>query len=200
MKMALIRIVALLSMVVFSNTLLANEEELNIKSVFSAKLEKIIETVQDTKLSTEIRNKKILDIITPMTDFELMAKLSLGKKTWLSLNKEDQSKFVKQYVKRMEKSYSSKLDGYKDQKIEILSVTQKKNRVFIKTAVNGNGNSLKIEYKYYKPKKRKDNKDKWLVYDVEVIGISILKADKAQFREYLKTKTITQLMDELSKK
>ena len=50
------------------------------------------------------------------------------------------------------------------------------------------------------PKKRKENKDKWLVYDVEVIGISILKADKAQFREYLKTKTKTQLMDELSKK
>jgi phospholipid transport system substrate-binding protein len=199
MKMVFIKIVTLLSIVVFSNTLLANEEELGMRTVFSEKLEKILETVQDTKLSTQKRNKKILDIITPMTDFALMAKLSLGKKTWLSLNKEDQSKFVELYVKRMEKSYSSKLDGYKDQKIEILSITQKKNRIFIKTEVVGNSDSLKIEYKYYKPKKRKENKDKWLIYDVEVIGISILKADKAQFREYLKRKTITQLMDELSK-
>jgi len=200
MKMVFIKIVTLLSLVVFSNTLLANEEELGMRTIFSEKLEKILETVQDTKLSIQIRNKKILDIITPMTDFALMVKLSLGKKTWLSLNKEDQSKFVELYVKRMEKSYSSKLDGYKDQKIEILSITQKKNRIFIKTEVVGNSDSLKIEYKYYKPKKRKENKDKWLIYDVEVIGISILKADKAQFREYLKTKTITQLMDELSKK
>jgi phospholipid transport system substrate-binding protein len=200
MKNRFIGIVALLSIVVFSNTLLANEEESGIRKVFSEKLEKILQTVKETKLSKKQRNKKILDIITPMTDFELMAKLSLGKKTWLSLNKADQDKFVDLYVKRMEKSYSSKLDSYKDQKIEILSVTQKKNRIFIKTEVVGDNESLKIEYKYYKPKKRKEDKDRWLIYDVEIIGISILKADKAQFREYLKTKTITQLIVELAKK
>jgi phospholipid transport system substrate-binding protein len=200
MKNKFIRIVALLSIVVFSNTLLANEEESGIRKVFSEKLEKILQTVKETKLSKKQRNKKILDIITPMTDFELMAKLSLGKKTWLSLNKADQDKFVDLYVKRMEKSYSSKLDSYKDQKIEILSITQKKNRIFIKTEVVGDNESLKIEYKYYKPKKRKEDKDRWLIYDVEIIGISILKADKAQFREYLKTKTITQLIVELAKK
>jgi phospholipid transport system substrate-binding protein len=200
MKNRFIGIVALLSIVVFSNTLLANEEESGIRKVFSEKLEKILQTVKETKLSKKQRNKKILDIITPMTDFELMAKLSLGKKTWLSLNKADQDKFVDLYVKRMEKSYSSKLDSYKDQKIEILSITQKKNRIFIKTEVVGDNESLKIEYKYYKPKKRKENKDRWLIYDVEIIGISILKADKAQFREYLKTKTITQLIVELAKK
>ena len=194
------KLLVLLSIFVFSNTLLANEEESDIKMVFSQKLEKVLDTVQETELSTEQRNKKILELITPMTDFELMAKLSLGKKTWLSLNESDQDKFVELYVRRMEKSYSSKLDAYQNQKVEILSVTQKKNRISIKTEIIGKHESLKVEYKYYRPKTRKANKDEWLIYDIEIIGVSILKADKAQFKEYLKTKTITQLMDELAKK
>ena len=57
---------------------------------------------------------------------------------------------------------------------------------------------MEIVYKFYKPKKPISGKDKWLIYDVEILGVSILKTDKAQFREFLQTKTIFELMKELS--
>ncbi len=191
-------ILVFLGLFIFTNNLIASQET-DIREAFRAKLDKVLDVVQHKELSKDDRNSKIIELLTPMFDFKLMAKLSLGKKAWMSLDKMTQDKFVELYVNRMKKSYSEKLDGYKDQKIEILSVTQKKNRISIKTEVIDKHESLKVEYKYYKPKKQKENKDKWLIYDVEIIGVSILKADKAQFKEFLKTKTITQLMDELVK-
>ena len=191
-------VLLLLSIFVFTNSLIASQES-EIRDIFKSKLDKVLDVVQHKELSKNNRNSKIVELLTPMFDFELMAKLSLGKKAWMSLDEKTQDKFVELYVNRMKKSYSEKLDGYKDQTIEILSVTQKKNRISIKTEVIDKHESLKVEYKYYRPKKQKENKDEWLIYDVEIIGVSILKADKAQFKEFLKTKTITQLMDELAK-
>ena len=49
------------------------------------------------------------------------------------------------------------------------------------------------------PKDKVRNKDKWLIYDVEILGVSILKTDKAQFKEFLQTKSISELMDALAK-
>ena len=58
---------------------------------------------------------------------------------------------------------------------------------------------LEIVYKFYKPKRQKESKHSWLIYDVEILGVSILKTDKAQFKEFLQTKSIYELMDLLAK-
>ncbi len=190
------KILLVLSLLVFTQSLVASEKD-ELKALFLKKIDTIIAVVKDKELSRDDRNSKIIKNLTPMFDFELMAKLSLGKKIWKSLSKDDREKFVDLYVERMKKSYSSKIDSYKDEKIEVLDVKRKKNRIAIKTDIATKDNSLEVIYKYYKPKKQKPNKDIWLIYDVEIIGISILKADKAQFKEFLQTKNIYALMDEL---
>jgi phospholipid transport system substrate-binding protein len=129
-----------------------------------------------------------------------MAKLSLGK-VWKKLNKSDKKQFVKLYVERMKQSYSSKIDAYSDEKVEVIKIKQpKSNRIELITDLVSKNDKLEISYKYYKPKKQKNGKDRWLVYDVIIIGISILKTDKAQFKEFLQTKTIDDLMEKLIKK
>lgn len=198
MRKILKKVLFILSIFVFSNTLLANESE-DLKVHFVNTLDKVILVVKDNNLSHEARNSNIIKLLTPMFDFELMAKLSLGKKVWNSLSPDEKDKFISLYVNRMKNSYSSKIDSYKDEKIEIVKIELKKNRIAITTDVKNKHESLEVIYKYYKPKKEKINKDTWLIYDVEIIGVSILKADKAQFREYLKNKSINQLMDELVK-
>jgi phospholipid transport system substrate-binding protein len=141
-----------------------------------------------------MRNSEIIAVLAPMFDFELMAKLSLGK-TWKTLSDQDKIKFVNLYVKRMENSYSSKVDSYNNEKVEVTKILQpKKNRIAIVTDLIGKNDNLEIVYKYYKPKRAKNDKDNWLVYDVEIKGVSILKADIAQFKEFLQTKSINELM------
>ena len=68
--------------------------------------------------------------MAPMLDFELMAKLTLGKKVWKKLSKAKRAEFTKLYVKRMENSYSSKVDAYTDEQVVIRKIQRnKKNRI-----------------------------------------------------------------------
>ena len=189
----------LLILFIFTQSFMADEQT-DLKDHFLNKIDNIVEVVQNTTLSKSQRNDEIINILEPTFDFELMAKLSLGK-TWKTLSDENQKRFVKLYVERMKLSYSSKLDGYNGEKVEVKKVKHiKKNRIALITDLAGEEDNLKIVYKFYKPKKPKLDKDSWLIYDAEISGVSILKTDKAQFREFLKTKSISELMDAFSKK
>lgn len=199
MKQIFKKIFLIGAMLIFTQSIAADEQT-DLKEHFLTKIDEVIVIVEDKNLSIDERNSNIISVLTPMFDFELMAKLSLGK-VWKKLPKTDKKKFVNLYVKRMEKSYSSKVDSYNNEKVEVNKIEQpKKNRILLITDLVSKEDSLEIVYKYYKPRKPKSEKDSWLVYDVEIKGVSILKADKAQFKEFLQTKSITELMDVLVEK
>ena len=185
--------VALLSQNLFG------DEATELKQHFRAELDGVLKIIDDKKISHDKRNEKIVEVLSDIFDFELMAKLSLGKKAWNKLSDDEKKEFTNLYVERMKKSYSSKLDAYEGQKIEIKNVSIKKNRAKIATEIEDKHESLEVVYKLYKPKEHNPEKYTWLIYDVEIKGVSILKADRAQFKEFLKTKTIYQLMDDLKK-
>ncbi|PIF04724.1 MAG: toluene tolerance protein [Arcobacter sp.] len=189
----------LIGLLVLTQSLFASEKMV-LEKHFVSKIDEVVQIVKTHTTDKEERNTQIVKAVTPMFDFTLMAKLSLGKK-WKLLNKKDKKEFVRLYVERMKQSYSSKLDSYSDEKVEITSIKQtKKNRIELITNLLNNEKKLEIIYKFYKPKKQKQDKDKWLIYDVVILGVSILKTDKAQFREYLQTKTIKELLVELETK
>jgi len=192
------RIFLICSIFLFANNLLANDK-VELEKKFISTIDSVILTVQNKTFSKEERNSKIVDLLTPMFDFELMAKLSLGK-VWRTLDKNNKEKFIKLYVHRMKKSYSSKLDSYSNEKVNILNITKPKaNRIVLKTDIKSSNNKhFEVIYKFYKPKDDLKNKDKWLIYDVEIMGVSILKTDKAQFKDFLNTKSIEQLMENLA--
>lgn len=190
------KIMMLCAVLLFAQTLSADELT-DLKEHFIKKIDEVVLIVKDKTLSKDDRNSKIVKSLTPMFDFELMAKLSLGN-TWKELNQADRDRFVKLYVDRMKQSYSSKVDAYKDEKVEVTKIEHsKENRIVLATDLVSKEDTLDIVYKYHKPKEPISKKDNWLVYDVEIKGVSILKADKAQFKEFLQTKSIHELMNVL---
>lgn len=187
----------LISLTILTQNLMANEQK-NLKEHFLKKIAEVIVIVKNKENNKSMRNSKIVATLTPMFDFELMAKLSLGK-TWKTLTTIEKKKFVSLYVERMKKSYSSKIDSYSDEKVEISSLIQpKNNRIKLITNLVSQNEKLEVVYKFYKPKKQKTNKDRWLVYDVIILGVSIIKTDKAQFKEFLQTNNISELMKQIS--
>jgi len=187
----------LISLTILNQNLMANEQK-NLKEHFLKKIAEVIVIVKNKENNKSMRNSKIVATLTPMFDFELMAKLSLGK-TWKTLTTIEKKKFVSLYVERMKKSYSSKIDSYSDEKVEISSLIQpKNNRIKLITNLVSQNEKLEVVYKFYKPKKQKTNKDRWLVYDVIILGVSIIKTDKAQFKEFLQTNNISELMKQIS--
>jgi phospholipid transport system substrate-binding protein len=198
--MKIINKVLLILGIVFTinQTVYASEQE-EVKELFLSKIETVVSIIKDDTITKEERNSKIVQLLTPTIDFEIMAKLSLGSKEWTKLNGEQKTIFVKLYVQRMKQSYSSKLDAYSGQEIAVTNILQPKpNRIELVTNIVNPDNNLEINYKYYKPAKQEEGKDSWLIYDVEILGISILKTDRAQFSEFLQTKTIDDLITRLS--
>jgi phospholipid transport system substrate-binding protein len=79
-------------MFAFGQSLVADEQA-ELKKHFLNKIDEVILIVEDKKISKDERNANIVKTLTPMFDFELMAKLSLGNR-WKELSLEDQDRFI----------------------------------------------------------------------------------------------------------
>jgi len=172
----------------------------DLKTTFTNIIHNIATLVDNKSLSSITRNNMIIDTITPVFDFELMAKITLGRH-WKGLSKAQQVKFVNLYVQRMKKSYSQKVNKYTNEQIVINSITKpKKTRVVLSTSLKYDDDRLDVIYKYWRPKHQKRDKKIWLIYDVVISGVSIIRTDKAQFNSILKDSDITLLMDKIKHK
>ena len=91
-------------------------------------------------------------------------------------------------------SYLDKLRLYNNQKVIIGSPKKiKPNRIIFDAQVIGVDDTYKVEYLFY----RNDKNNQWYIYDVVLVGVSIIQTYRNQFAEFLKTKSVTELTQSL---
>lgn len=169
----------------------------NIQTEMTNKIDKVLIILKDSNLSKDQKANEIISLMNSAFDYTLMAKLSLGK-TWKEISNDNQIEFIKIFTQLLKESYVDKLDLYTDELVKILGVEEpKSNRVILKTQLIGKEQKYDINYKFYKVKEAKDT---WLIYDVDLIGVSIIKTYQAQFRGFLKDKTFEELLAHLKTK
>jgi len=175
-----------------SNKIFADEVN-EIREMTKAKVDLVIATLKDSSLSKEEKKESILKTIDGFFDFYRMAKYSLGKKHWKSLSKSERKEFSELFVERLKLSYLDKLDLYTDEEVVVDEAKQKKkNRVEVLTHLVSKDDKMEMKYKLIKDKKKG-----WLVYDVEVLGVSIVKTYRSQFSGYLRKNSMDELMNRL---
>ena len=168
------------------------DEATEITKMAKEKVNNIITYLRDTSLEKETRNKKIIDEVNTMFDFQLMARLSLGKK-WKKIKKKQRKEFVKVFVKRIQRSYLEKLDLYTDEEVIIGDAKQtKKKRAVLTTYLVSEDDKKEMIYKFHKHKKRG-----WVVYDVDILGVSFIQTYRSQFSGVLKNKSMDELIEDL---
>ena len=183
-------IVSLLILIIGQNFVFADEVS-EIREMTKEKVDIVINTLRDASLSKEEKKELILETVDALFDFDRMAKLSLGKKYWKSLSKSGRKEFSRLFVERLKQSYLDKLDLYTDEEVVVDEANQKKkNRVEVLTYLVSKDDKMEMKYKLYKHKKKG-----WLVYDVEVLGVSIVQTYRSQFSGYLKKKSMDELMN-----
>ncbi len=184
-----------LSLVFFLLTSLsaAADEKNDLKVVMQKKIDNITHLLKNSEDDKEKRNKKIIETIESIFNFKLMAKLSLGSKQWRALSKEEKKEFSDLFIKRLQNSYLEKLDLYTDEKILVEDAKQiKKNRIYITTYLIDKDGKKEILYKFYRAK---DNG--WWIYDVDVLGVSVIQTYRSQFAEVLKKESVKQLLERM---
>ena len=128
-------------------------------------------------------------------DYELMSRLSLGH-MWRDISESQQKEFTNLFTKKLKNSYVEKLDLYTDELVQILGTEQtKRNRITLNTQLIGKESKHDINYKFYKKK----NEDNWLIYDVDLLGVSIIQTYRKQFSGFLKEKSFSDLLSYLEK-
>ena len=183
---------AFLGLLILSQSLLANDKR-DAEETVKSKLDAVFAVLQKKDLDQQARKKEINEIVTPMFDFGLMAKLSLGRKHWPNLPREKKEKFTQLYIEVLKTSYLEKLALYTDEKVIFEPPAQVKKKVHISTQLVSKDRKTSILYKLYKPA------DDWKVYDLEIQGVSIIRSYRSQFGEILQSGTIDDLLLKMEK-
>jgi phospholipid transport system substrate-binding protein len=182
----------LLGMLIGCQSVMA-ENIIPAQELLKKNLAAVVEVLQKKDLSQETKKQDIVDIVSPMFDFALMAKLTLGRKYWPDLKAEQQEKFTQLFIRRLRATYLDSLTLYTDEKIFFEPPVEVKQKVHIPTYLLSKDKKITILYKFYESEKN------WRIYDLEIQGVSLIRSYQSQFHQILQTETFEDLLAKMEK-
>ena len=187
----LLKIFLTLTFVITSANAVKQDE---IQPIMTKKIDGVLEILEHKSVPMSQKGQQIIKIIDEVFDYELMAKIALGKETWDTLSEQKQKEFTKTFETKLKNSYIEKLELYNDQKVKIIGLNPYKNaRLQLETELLGKEGIYKINYNFYN--KSKDG-EQWLIYDVDLVGVSIIQTYRQQFSGLLKEKTFDEMFEQ----
>jgi len=180
-------LVAVISLLFFYQSAAADDKN-EVEILLKNNLDAVFAVLQKKDLDPQSKNKEIVDIVTPMFDFELMARLSLGKKHWPGLSQEKKERFTELFIKRLKASYLNNFTLYTDEKIFYEPSVQVEKKIHTPTYLISKDKKISILYKFYKAEKN------WKIYDLEIQGVSIIRSYRSQFSSILESGTVDDLL------
>jgi phospholipid transport system substrate-binding protein len=161
-----------------------------------ATIDQVISVVTDPQYKKDrtTRRTKMKGIIFPKFNFLEMGKRSLGNTNWKNIKPEERKAFVDVFGKLLENSYANKLENYSDEKINYVDEIVKGKYAMVKTEVVRKNDSINIDYKLI------EGSNEWLIYDITVEGVSLIKNYRSQFGKVIHNDSFEVLMDKLNAK
>ena len=167
--------------------------ESQIQQVMEKKVHQVLNILKNSSLSQTQKEAKSIKVMDSVFDYATMAKISLGKK-WKTLSATEKKQFTKAFEKKIKYSYVDKLRLYDNQKVVTKALKKvKSTRITLENQIIGKTDTYKVVYLFYKDKK----KNQWYIYDVRLVGVSIIQTYRKQFASFLKTKSFQQLLESL---
>ncbi len=165
-------------------------QKAEIETTMQMRIDESILILQKTSDKTKAA-AEIFKLFDSIFDYKLMAKLSLSK-AYDTLNKEQQDTFDKAFEAQLKKSFTNKLSLYINEKIIVSNLEQKNDkRIFLNAYTIIDGERKDIIFKFY------DKVGSWLIYDVDVLGVSIVQTYRSQFADLLSNEGFEVLLEKL---
>ena len=135
--------------------------------------------------------KEVFLIFDSIFDYQLMAQLSLSKE-YKTLSETQKKEYNQAFEQNLKRSFTDKLRLYKDEEMQVVDGEQtKNNRYNLKTSMVLDGKLNYIIFKFY------DNKGDWKIYDVDILGISVIQTYRSQFGDILTNADFQTLLTKL---
>ena len=171
--------------------LIRADDTAEVMELVKSNIDIVIDLLRNKEIDKKERNQKIIATINPFFDFRTMARVCLGETYWKPLSPAERKAFVELFVLRLQESYLEKLDLYTDEEVVVEDATAVKKRIHVLTRLVTKDDKLEMVYKFYKSKRG------WLVYDVVILGVSVVQTYRSQFSGFLKESSFADLMERL---
>ncbi len=141
------------------------------------------------------RRAAVRKIAEDIFDFNEIARRALARH-WQQLTDKQRAEFVSLFSDLLERSYLSKIELYGGEKIQYVNERLDGDTASVATRiVTKNGTEVPIDYRLLLKKG-----DRWLVYDVNIEGVSLVSNYRTQFNKIIQTGSYSDLVQKLKAK
>ncbi len=158
-----------------------------------AELQKVVTTAPDDKSM----RKDVRTIMSRFIDFDEFGALSLGSQ-WKTLDTKQQESYLEEFRELLKRTYLRRFKRGREFKVSYRSdcrINSKGTRLELQTVIHSEDDvEADVDYRFHKPK------DVWLVYDIVVDEVSIMRNYRKSFVKTLKKDGFDKLIEKMKKK
>jgi phospholipid transport system substrate-binding protein len=169
--------------------------ESKITASIRGTIDQVMEIIADPNLKSNpvLKREKLRQVISLRFNFKQMVMRSLAK-NYKDRSDAERKEFTLLFKRLLENSYASKIENYKDEKINYVDEKIKGKYALVRTQIVRKDGVVDVDYKMLK------DGDQWLVYDFVIEGVSLIRNYKSQFSKIISTESYAALVSKLSKK
>jgi phospholipid transport system substrate-binding protein len=161
-------------------------------------IDRVVRVLEDPGLKGEDkvadRRTAVRKIADEIFDFSEIARRALARH-WQPLTDKQRTEFVSLFSDLLERSYMSKIELYGGEKIQYIGERVDGESASVATRiVTKNSTEVPIDYRLLK------KGDRWLVYDVNIEGVSLVSNYRTQFNKIIQTGSFEDLTQKLRTK
>ena len=161
-------------------------------------VDRVVKVLEDPALKGPDRKVErqaaVTKIAQEIFDFPEVARRSLARH-WQPLTDKQREEFTALFADLLERSYVSKIELYSGEKITYANERVEDDNATVATRiVTKSGAEVPIDYRMLKKGTR------WLVYDVNIEGVSLVSNYRTQFNKIIQTSSFNDLLLKLKTK
>lgn len=163
-----------------------------------ATTERILEVLSDPALEGSEhqaeRRRRIREAADERFDWKAIARSSLTTQ-WQQLSAGEQDEFTELFSRLVERTYMDRLESYSGEEVVYLEEETSGDRAKVRVKiVTGKKQEIEVEYRLRR------GSGEWLVYDILIEGVSLVKNYRVQFNDILTKSSYADLLERLKAK
>ncbi len=156
-------------------------------------VETVIQILQQKELDHDARRAALRKVIRKRFDFRAMSHRTLAR-NWKKATPKEQDQFVKLFTELLEATYIGRIETYHKERVVYDKERIKEKRAIVETHIVTPSVKIPITYRLHL------KGEEWLVYDVVVEEVSLIRNFRSSYREIVKKEGFPALLSKMEAK
>ncbi len=174
-----------------------NKAVLSPQQQLKSGIDSLIAVLSDASLKSEtgkkLLEKKVVRLFKQYFDLVYTSRMCLGR-YWRKISAAEKDEFVSLFSDLLKSTYVGRVDEYSGETVCYKKEIVQGSKALVKTVVNSKGKEIPVNYKMII---RNGN---WMVYDVIIEGVSMVRNYRSQFSSILQKKKFADLLQQIRDK